>query len=106
MSNEVVVHKGRTNIIRVHMGIDVSADTITSEIRSEPNVESPLLATWTVSFETDGTDGKLILVLDNTITSQISATGGYMDLKRVTGAEPVPVFDRPIEVIFRGTVTE
>lgn len=105
MSNEVIVHKGRTNIIRVHMGIDVSGDTITSEIRSEPDVDSPLLATWTVAFETTGADGKLILTLDNVITSQISATAGYMDLKRVTGGQPVPVFDRPLEVSFRGTVT-
>lgn len=105
MSNEVVVHKGRTNVIRVHMGIDVSADTITSEIRSDPDVDSPLLATWIVAFETDGTDGKLILTLDDVVTSGIQANGGYMDLKRVTGGEPVPVFDRPLEVSFRGTVT-
>jgi hypothetical protein len=106
MSNEVIVHKGRTNVIRVHMGIDVAADTITSEIRSQPTVDSPLLATWTVAFETDGTDGKLILTLDDTITSNIAAVSGYMDLKRVTGGQPVPVFDKPLEVSFRGTVTE
>jgi|SRR5580765_174129 len=105
MSNEVVVHKGRTNIIRVRLGIDVSADTITSQIRSEPDVESPLLAEWDVSFETDGTDGNLILLLDDLITGQIAADGGFMDLNRVSGGEPLPVFDRPLEVSFRGTVT-
>lgn len=106
MSNEVVVHKGRVNIITIHMGIDVSSDTITSEIRTEPNVESVLIAEWDVAFETDGSDGKLILTLDDTITAGIVQAGGYMDLKRVTGGIPVPVFDRPLEVIFRGTVTE
>jgi hypothetical protein len=89
------------------MGIDVSNDTITSEIRSEPTQEAPLLATWAVAFVTDGTDGKLILTLDNTFTEQIAANSGFMDLKRVLpSGEPVAVFDKPLEVTFRGTVTE
>jgi len=105
MSNEVVVHKGRTNVVTVDMGIDVSADTLTSEIRSEPNQGAPLIATWVVAFATDGTDGKLILTLDDLATSQIKATSGFMDIKRVTGSEAVAVFDKPLEVTFRGTVT-
>jgi hypothetical protein len=105
MSNKIIVHKGRTNTLYVNLGINISADTFTSEIRSEPTQESPLIATWVVSFVTTGSDGKLKLVLDNTHTSQIAANSGYMDLKRVTGSEPVPVFDRPLEVSFRGTVT-
>jgi hypothetical protein len=106
MSNAVIVHKGRTNVIRVDMGIDVSGDIITSEIRTEPEVDSTLIAAWTVVFETDGTDGMLVLTLDDTITSAITVAGGYMDLKRMSGGEPLPVFDRPLEVDFRGTVTE
>lgn len=106
MSNQVVVHKGRTNTLTVDLGIDVSTDTITSEIRSDPDVDSPLLATWVVAFATDGTDGELIFTLDDTYTSQITAASGFMDIKRVTGGEPVPVFDKPLEVIFRGTVTQ
>lgn len=105
MSNKVIVHKGRTNVITVDLGINVSADTFTSEIRTEPDSSSPLIATWNVTFATTGADGKLILRLDDVITAQIKANGGYMDLKRVTGSEPVPVFDRPLEVSFRGTVT-
>ena len=105
MSNKVIVHKGRTNVITVSLGIDVSADTITSEIRSEPNSESPLIATWVVTKPTGGADGELVLTLDDNDTRQIKANSGYMDLKRVTGSEPVPVFDRPLEVTFRGTVT-
>lgn len=106
MSNKVIVHKGRTNTLIVNLGIDVSADTITSEIRSEPDVTAPLICTWTVTFATNGADGKLILKLDDVITKQIKADSGYMDLKRVSGSEPLPVFDRPLEVSFRGTVTE
>lgn len=106
MSNQVIVHKGRTNTLIVNLGIDVSADTFKSEIRTEPTVESPLIATWQISWVTDGKDGQLKLLLDNSATSGIKPNSGYMDLKRTTGAEPVPVFDRPIEVTFRGTVTE
>lgn len=105
MSNEVIVHKGRVNRIIVNMGIDVSGDTLTSEIRSQPTVDASLLDTWDVSFLTDGTDGKLVLVIDDT-TRTIDATKGYMDLKRESGGDPIPVFDKPLEVLFRGTVTE
>jgi hypothetical protein len=106
MSNEVIVHKGRTNTVRVNLGIDVSADDITSEIRSEPDVEAPLIATWVVSFVNDGTDGQLLLTLDDIDTVSIKENSGYMDLKRITNGEPVPVFDKPLEVQFRATVTE
>jgi hypothetical protein len=105
MASKVIVHKNRTNIITVSMGIDVSADTITSEIRSEPNVDSPLIATWIVSFKNTGTDGELILRLDDNETRQIKANSGFMDLKRVIGGEPMAVFDMPLEVSFRGSVT-
>ena len=106
MSSRIIVHKNRTNVLTISLGFDVSADTITSEIRSEPSVDSPLLATWDVSFRTDGTDGELVLILDDLDTSQIKATSGYMDLKRVSGSEPLAVFDQPLEVSFRGSVTE
>jgi hypothetical protein len=106
MSSKVVVYKDRTNTITVSLGIDVSADTITSEIRSEPDVSAPLIATWVVSFKTDGHDGELVLMLDDNETSQIKATSGFMDLKRVSGSEPLAVFDQPLEVAFRGSVTE
>lgn len=106
MSSKVIVHKGRTNIITVALGIDVTADTITSEIRSEPNSDSPLIATWVVTKTNGGSDGELTLTLDDLATSQILANSGYMDIKRITGSEPVPVFDRPLEVSFRGTVTK
>lgn len=106
MSNQVIVHKGRTNTVTVSMGVSVLGDTITSEIRTEPDVEAPLIATWIVTFVTDGSDGELILKLDDTVTAGIVVDTGYMDLKRISNGEPIPVFDRPLEVVFRGTVTE
>lgn len=106
MTSKVIVHKGRTNTLRVKLGVNVSADTITSEIRTEPTQESPLVATWVVTKVGDGSTGELILTLDDSATKDIAVNGGWMDVKRVTGGQPVPVFDRPLEVSFRGTVTE
>lgn len=102
---QLTVYKGRTNTIRISLGYDVSTDTITSEIRVEKDFGSTLIATWSVSFKTDGVDGELILTLDNSVTALIDKTTGYMDLKRVTGGEPVPVWDDPVEVLFKETVT-
>jgi hypothetical protein len=105
VSNKVIVHKGRTNIIQVNMGMNVAGNTFTSEIRTEPDVASTLICAWTVAFVTDGSDGLLKLTLDNSITAGVTVDAGYMDLKRVSGGEPLPVFERPLEVTFRGTVT-
>lgn len=104
MSNKVIVHKNRTNTIIVDLGMDVSTDVITSQIRAEQDPTSALIATWTVSFVTDGVDGLLELLLDNSVTG-VTVDSGYMDLKRVSAGEPLAVFDRPLEVSFQGTVT-
>lgn len=104
MSNKVIVHKNRTNTITIDLGFDVSADVITSQIRAEQDPTSALIATWVVGFVTDGTDGLLTLTLDNSVT-EITVDSGYMDLKRVSGGEPLAVFDKPLEVSFQGTVT-
>lgn len=101
----VTVYKGRTTLLRVSLGYDVSNDTITSEIRVDPNRESELIASWNVSFETDGADGELILTIDDSVSDLIDRNDGYMDLKRVTGGQPVPVFDIPLQVLFKDTVT-
>lgn len=98
----LVVYKNRTNIVNASLGYDVSGDTITSEIRTESDV---LIATWTVTFDGDGTDGELVLTLDNSITSAIEYSRGLMDMKRVSAGEPFAVFDKAIEVEFRETVT-
>lgn len=105
MSNEVIVHKGRTNVLEIRLGVDYTGDTFTSQIRTQPSQDSALIAAWTVD-DTNIADGILKLTLDDTITSGIDENTGYMDLKRVSGGEPLPVFDKPLEVVFRGTVTE
>ncbi len=101
----VIVQRGRTVVLPVSLGFDVSQDTITSEIRVDRTQVSELIATWAVSFETDGTDGELILTLDNSITALITRSVGYMDLKRVSGGEPLSIFNEPLEVAFVNTIT-
>lgn len=108
MIKQLRVHKNRTNVVVVDLGFDVSSDVFTSEIRREMDWESDLLATWLVAFETDGSDGRLILTLDDVETGAITVSNGYMDLKRCIGGidgEPVSVFAEPIQVAFKGTVT-
>lgn len=106
MTTEIIVHKGRTVTVPVQLSYDVSNDTITSEIRTGRSTSTPLIAAWTVTNKTDGTDGAIILTLDDSETVNIGHKIGYMDLKRVTGGEPVNVFDTPIPVRFKDVVTE
>lgn len=101
----VVVYKRRTNTIIVNLGINVSADTFVSEIREGKNSTTPLITTWSTSFLTNGVDGRLKLVLDNSITNTITQTSGYMDLKRTSNGEPLSVFADAIKVVFKETVT-
>ncbi len=102
---QVIVDKGRTVILPVSLGFDVSQDVITSQIRIDKTQTSTLIATWVVSFTTDGTDGELILTLDDSVTSAITNSVGYMDLKRVAGGQPLSIFNEPLEVIFNNVVT-
>lgn len=101
----IIVHKGRTTRISVGLGFDVSADTFESEIRVDQDPTSTLIATWAISFLTDGIDGELVLTLDDSVSGPITQSKGYMDIKRITGGEPVPAFDKPLEVLFQKTVT-
>jgi hypothetical protein len=105
MSTEVIVHKDRTNSLEISLGFDITGETITSQIRSEPDTEAPLIMEWSVSV-VDATSGELLLTVDNVDTADIKANSGFMDLKRVSGGEPLAIFDHPIEVRFVGSVTE
>lgn len=102
----LVVHKGRTEIVTLSLGYDASNEVFTSQIREGRRLSSDLIAEWNVTFATDGTDGELVLTLDDSITSGIEKTTGFMDVKRVTGGEPLPAFDGQLEVVFRDVVTE
>ena len=105
MSGHLIIYKNRTNTVTVGLGIDVSADTITSEIRAARDVNSDLIATWDVAFLTDGTDGELVLTLDDSDTANITHVGGYMDIKRLSGGEPLVTHLDSIPVVIQGVVT-
>lgn len=101
---DIVVYKNRTNVISVSLGSDVSGDTFASEIREKEVVGSTLIAAWGVAFLTDGTDGELVLTLDNSALSAVAVKQGYMDIKRTSGGEPYEVFP-PVKVLFKETIT-
>lgn len=105
MSNEVIVHRNRYNVITVDLGYDVTGETLESEIRSEPSVDAPLVVAWDLTVN-DAATGKLTLVIDTTAAAQIKAASGFMDIKRVSGVEAIPAWDEPLEVTFRGAVTK
>jgi len=104
MSNQLNVYTDRTNTVAVDLGVDITGDTITSQIRLEPKPSSTLLATWTVAI-TNAVLGTLTLTLDDSVTTTITASNGYMDIKRMVSGEPIPVFDQPLEVIFIDAIT-
>jgi len=105
MANPVVVYKGRTNVVLLNLGIDVSSDVITSEIRVGKSIDTDLIVTWDVEFVTDGTDGECRLTLDDSVSS-VEEDSGFMDVKRVSGGEPYQVFSAPLKVLFKEVVTE
>lgn len=105
MSGELIVHRNRTNRVPLSLGYSVAGDTITSQIRTEPGATGAPLATWAVTFVTDGSDGEIVLTLLAAQVSAIAENYGYMDLKRVSGGQPLSVFLEPLRVHFQGVVT-
>jgi len=105
MYQPIIVHKSRTNVVTLSLDADISDDTLTSEIRSEPNSTSDLLATWTIAPVTDGSDGLYTMTLDDSALTAIVHSTGYMDIKRVSSGEPLPLFDDPLPVLFKDSVT-
>lgn len=108
MYTPVIVRRGRTTKIQVNVGRDISADgagAFTSKIRAEKEISSVELAEWQVSFKTDGTDGLLVLTIDDAVSAAVTRTNGYMDMRGVSAGEPYSVWDDPLPVVFEGVVT-
>lgn len=104
MSNKIIIDKNRTNAITVDLGIDITGETLTSEISTGADHTSALIAAFTVTVD-DAPTGQLTLTIDNTVTAGITVDSGYMDIKRLSAGEPLSVFAKPLEVRFQGTVT-
>lgn len=101
----ITIHRGRTAVIPLSLGFDVSGDTFFSDVRVAPDSTSEKIAEFVVTFETNGVDGELILTMDDAIVNTVTRSKGYMDVKRVSGGEPFAVFSEPLEVFFKGSVT-
>jgi hypothetical protein len=104
MSEPLEIYKNRTNIVKISLGVDISADTFVSEIRAEKSMEATLIASFTPSFLTDGTDGELVLTVDNSALTAVTVKYGYMDIKRVSNGEPLQAI-APVKVVFKDAVT-
>lgn len=101
----IKIYVGRTNVIAVKFDGDISGETMVSEIRKGRSINSELIATFVPSLQTDGTDGILLLTLDDSVTATIEHTSGWMDVKKILGGEPRNAFDGSIPVVFEGVVT-
>lgn len=102
---DIRVVKGRTNVLPVSFGYDISGETFASEIRRSATRSSELIATWTCTFLNTGEDGELLLTLDDEITTEINDRFGYMDIKRISDGEPFSVFTETIQVEFIDSIT-
>ena len=105
MTSALELKLGRTNVCPVSFGYDISADVFVSEIRDEIDPTSTLIATWSTSFLTDGTDGELLLTLEVADLAAVTQRDGWMDIKRVSGGKPYTVNREPIKVLFTKAVT-
>jgi hypothetical protein len=103
--SSINVYKRRTTTVIINLGVDISADTFVGEIRTGKTVAGELIATWDISFVTDGKDGLLKLLIDDSDADQFTYAYGYTDLKRVIDNEPVPVFLDPLKILFKDPVT-
>lgn len=102
MMDALKIFRNRTSVIPVWFSYMLGDDVYTSQIRTGQSFLSPLIATFTV---VKAGPNQLTLMLDNSVTAGITHNYGYMDIKRVTGGEPVPVFEDPIPVLFKDQVT-
>jgi hypothetical protein len=102
----IIVHRKRTKVLTVSLARDISDESFESQIREGKDSESELIATWDIAFLTDGTDGELVFTLDDAVTTNVEKARGWMDIKQITGSEPISVFDEPLEVLFKNPITE
>lgn len=103
-TNPIKVRRGRTERVTVYLPYSVAGDEVTSEMRAGLHRGAKLIATWDVVVDEE--DGrKIYLTLDDSDTSGIVETTGYMDLKRVTGGEPVQILENPLLVLISDPIT-
>lgn len=97
---KILVKRGKTVELPVSLGFNVSQMIFSSRIFEENTLDSTLITVWTVTFKDDGKDGELILTLDESITTGIVQSLGYMDLRNISDDEPVNIFKELLEISF------
>lgn len=107
----LIVHKNRTNVYRVELPYPAPDDIFESEIREDRDQDSELVATFDVEFIEPGDVDEEIntilkLTLDDSEVAGVTIEKAFFDIKRTSNGEPLPVFDAPVRVRFRDTVTE
>lgn len=103
MAKQLVFYKGRYNTVQVNLGINITGQTIASQIRERPDETSDVILTWIITV-TNAATGEFTLSFNDS-TPAIDASNGWMDIKRVTGSGDIPCFDEPLAVEFRGAIT-
>ncbi len=98
MMQKIKIERGKTVEIPILLSFNISEDIFTCEIRTGESPLSGLVAVLEMSFETDGTDGKLLAILYDYITTGIPYDNGYMMLRKMNGPSPIDVFDKALEV--------
>lgn len=89
-------------------GLDVSADTITSQVREQADHTSPLIFEWEVDMSAAAT-GYVTLYYNDTAraNAQIVANKkGVMDIRRLSGGSAIKAHQGVIMVDFEATPTE
>ena len=92
----------------MNFGFDVSADTISSQVREQADHTSPLIFEWEVDTSEAGT-GYITLSYDDTDrdNDQIAANDrGIMDIRRLSGGSAIKAHQGVIIVELEATPTE
>lgn len=85
------VYTNVDNTLRVRLGYDASGSTFKSQVRTGKDVSTELLFAWTCTFETDGTDGVLLLTATKADLANLDKGKGWMDIVRVDGSNETAV---------------
>lgn len=92
----LIVAKTKTVIVPISLGFNVVGWVFTADLRATVVATSALIATWIVTFDTDGKDGELIATLQDTITSGLTVGTAYMRLKRIIPSPTLEIFGEPV----------
>jgi hypothetical protein len=97
---DLKVYRGRTTVVPIALGVDVTGDDLVAEIRTATDPESTLLATWDVDIEIPALGIGTMTLDDSVADIAPDIDGGWTDILRVTGGQPISLFAAPVRVRF------